>query len=883
MYVGGLKNGAALRPCLAFFAPTFPGYPDGGLHRAAPVLQGGISPPPLAAMTARCTRPSDLSILATLRSMCRDAETDPQKAGRVTLKMMTDRIQQSFGLDLPSGAQAGPLKRFLASGQLLRCHVLEDIDGRGPSHTFRVADLDPTHLGSLLHMARAHVSDEVTARPGRRATADAAGSREIWTVTRRQLAMIETATRKLVLELVPPSRPQSDDTAEEKEARLAKGLARIGLPLLVWSDGAGPHAHGDWAILETADAAFRTLNRNTRHRYIGALRTLLDLAATHGFLVRREVHGASHRLPEDWSEVLEEWDRRIREVRPGRAILTSHLTRLLLLLGESHHPETVDPLQLTEAQSSRFLQHVDAVVRASRSLRKHHRVELNSLLRGLIDSGIVKGDRDRVVDLRRSPQRKNAFSTANYLAIAREFCSRSRSTDANYGLFRALGRGAFFDPESAYGLPRLIDWFTIVRLSERKRRDMSAIAAFPTSKVRGTGGLSGRPWTEPTITVHLELLGMYLGYLARHHALDLDGPADARTIFTQENVDAFTRAVDEGWTTAHRGLDILYHIGMYCSPCLEESARKAGESVQADAFRDLADYIAGRGSLGATGWDGTTLHSSLRQEWAQDQDAIERQRRRAQAVQACYERAMGVDYAYIGQVQLRNAMIRRLCREFASPDLDTLRTRIEEGSRPLTPSEFHRIRDVQAWADALAAPLRRRTVSLLDPSEFQEGAGGKLTICVPGTKMKVPRNGDYQLLIGIRDPGTAHEMRYRFDLRDLYVAARAHLGLQDAPWICQPDGRPLAPESISYLYGRTLRYGAEELGVDPDPILRQDGVASSHAFRHAAATYMVAHGHLDLARRMLHHKGLDTILKVYSAGGSDQSAERALMGPQPPG
>lgn len=126
-------------------------------------------------------------------------------------------------------------------------------------------------------------------------------------------------------------------------------------------------------------------------------------------------------------------------------------------------------------------------------------------------------------------------------------------------------------------------------------------------------------------------------------------------------------------------------------------------------------------------------------------------------------------------------------------------------------------------------------------------------------------------------------MRYRFDLRDLYVAVRAHLGPQYAPWVCRADGSPLAPESISALYWRALRYGAEELGLDPDPILREHGVSSSHAFRHASATYMVAHGHLDLARRLLHHKGLDTILAVYAAGGADQSAERALIGPRPSG
>lgn len=805
-------------------------------------------------------------------------------------------VEEELGVALTSRAEAGPLRRLLNDGRLVRYPVLEGVDGlfsTAGSYTYRTPDVDEINLEVILDLARANINPKLELKSGRKSTASAHGSRKVLEVKGAQLAMIETAVRGLVEHLVPSSRPQPKDTPEQKHARHVAGLRAITAHQLVWAEGAGAHGTGDWAILADAEAAFREVEKNSRHRYVGAIRTLLDLAATHGYLLRQEVHGASRTfLPTAWAAALGEWSRLVQQSQHwNRSGGTAQLSRIMAALAElyMHSLEDVDPLRLTQKQSQSFGRFFAARLAADRKISQHHRAATLAMLRALMDVGVMKPVALNQYDRRRTTGRKNAFDCTVYKAIAKEFDMRTRDLSANYGLFRKLGSGKFFDPENPYSLPRLVDWYTLRLAQHRKEKEMGAIDSFPRERVRGSGGLSGRPWSKASLELHLELLGMYLGYVVRYHGVDLNGTVDARHLFTEKLLTGFVDAVHtDGWTTAKRAHDIIYHVSLYCSPCWESAAVAEGEdgAGDADRFQRLADYAAGRGTRSATGWDGLTLHSSQGEVWGLGQDAnVETQRLRAEQVQSAYEEAMGEQYAYIAMLRLRNAMIRRYAREMGVDGLVQLRCAIESGNRRLSVNEFVTLRDIRMWADALAAPNRRETIAAMDVSEFRETRNGHLWVEVPARKMKVTRNGDYKLKVGTR--GATGDARYRMDLRDAYDVARRQFlrGTQtEVLYVSTQDGREvedphrLAAGSITTCFRRILEYGAEELGIDVGPILALNGLASSHAHRHAAASYFVAMNEQELARKMLHHKGMDTLLEVYARGKSDRSPESAMEG-----
>jgi hypothetical protein len=842
--------------------------------------------------TTRKLEHLDAPILRLVRGLCREAEYDARKRGRVTMTEMCDEVREQLGVELVSRGEAGPLKRLQNEGAIARFPVKE---GRAefqapPCYTYRVTDLDALSMFAVLDLARRQVNPSLKLRPGRKSTSGCHASREVLEVKDTQLELIEQALKRLVVHLVPRCRPREGDTREQAEERFLAGLRTLHADVLIWEDGAGAHGLGDWAILSEMAEACRGLEQNTVDRYVGAVRTLLDLAATHGFLIRRHVHGGQRTfLPATWTEALAHWDRIVREsAHRHRGAGTVQLSRIMAGMGEhfSANIEDVDPCRLTREQSESFARGFKAVLDAENRLTPHQRSTILSTLRALMDGGVLHLVDITAYDRRRIRGRKNAFESGAMKAIAREFDANTRKAKADHGLFAALGSGAFFDPDNGYSLPRLVDWYTLTSVRHRERMGMSAVNTFPRAKVRGSGGLSGRLWGEATLLQHLELIGIYLGYLSRYHGVDLAGAVDARELFTKDFLVDFVDAVDEDdWTSEKRALDIVYHVSLYTSPCWESAALRAGAEAQADAFQALSDYAAGRGNLEASGYNGLTLHKSQRQEWglARNGDYYEGQRRRAREVQEAYEKATGEQYAYVAMLKFRNAAIRRFCRELGVDSLDDLTGQISTG-RTLSVTEFSTLRDLTIWSDGLAAPNRRKTVSLLDKADRHEKPNGELWARIPAEKMKVTSNGEYELLMGKRGVGGA--MGYRFDLSDCYDAARHQflVGAQtEVLYIStsprEREGRDryrLAPGTVSGLYTNALRYGAEEPKVDISPILALDGLASSHAQRHAAASFFVAHNRHELARRMLHHKGLDVLLKVYARGAQAESAETVM-------
>ncbi len=819
---------------------------------------------------------------------------------------MTDilaAVSEEFDVELKSRHQAGPLRRLLDDGMLEKYPVLEGVDGKwqnGAAYTYRVPDLDDVSLRAVWEVAALHIvpKEELALEPGRKSTAIGHDSRRVLAVHEGQMRAIRAAATKTVEHMIPSSRRRPDDTNDEAWARILDGMSQIDAPHLVWAEGGGAHGAGDWAILGEVENATRSLTPSSRHKYVGAIRTLLDLGASHGFLLQKDVHGAPRSyLPTAWAQTLKKWGRIVRESPHSRRVQgTAHMSRIMAALADFFRDklDSVDPMRLTGEQSTAFGKYYSARLSADQTITSHHRSCTLAALRALMDAGVMSAYPITAFDRRRITGRKSAFDTPSFTAIAREFCCDSRKLDADYGLFAALGTGAFLDPGNPYSLPQLIDWYTLQAARHRRARKFGKINGFPRESVRGTGGLSGRPWTAPTIEFHLELLGIYLGWVSKYKGIDLDGDADARTLFSIDLLDEFLDAVDQDcWTTPNRALNVIVHTSLYCSPCWEAVALAEGDEEAADHFQRVSDYANGRGGMVEPGrYDGLTAYESQAQEWdlgSGNRASIARSKAQARAVQRAYEMASGLPYAYLAMLGIRNAAIKRFCRDRGIANLKVLRREIERGETMLSNGEFCLIRDITVLGLGLAAPHRRATVSALDRSDFYETSEGVLWTKVAGNKFKVSKNGVFELKLAHR-AAEVGDMGFRWDLWDCYDvcrSARLETSDSDALILTSVPGKStrktrdplrLEPDSISVLYTRVIEYGAHELGWDISPIRELAAGSTGHALRHAVGSYFVARDMHELARRMLHHRGLDTLLQVYGAGKTDLSAEDAMQG-----
>jgi hypothetical protein len=857
----------------------------------------------------------DPAILRLTRRLCKAAEYHEGKKGRVAMPELCRAVEADLGLVLnpTSAPAAGPFKRLMDAGALVRFRLREAPgagfqDTGGGAYTYRVTDLDTVHVGVLLQCARAHTNPALEVRPGRKKSDD----REVLEV--KSTKDMETAVRSLVEHIFPWAKAKRGRTAAENKSSYDDALRRLDSTYMTWADGTGANGAGDWAILENeAKTAFAHLEKETQNKYIGSLRTLFDLGATHGYLLRRTLNGAPRTfLPTAWAEALNAWHTAFCATEHhNRSIGTAQLSRIMGALADTFSGalEGINPMALTEDQTRRFMTHFVAQLAADQIITKHQRSCVLATLRGLVSAGIFADVDIKAFDGRRKRSRKNAFPADVMRAIAEMFGNEKRlGGEVDYEIFLGLGKGRFFQAQvlvagksevNRLSLPYLINWYTVLDTIERKRLGMKSVNAAARERIRGTGGLSGLTWVTESVEQHLELIGMYIGYLVRHHDLDLAGDWDASDVFTIEYLDAFIRAVDKhGWTSERRALDLIKNVSMYASPCWESGAVKMQRVASADNLQRLADYANGRGTLdGDTGtFDGLTLFKNRKILWAKEAaQLVDRMAAKSAAVQKAYEEAMGETYAYIGMLKIRNATISRFCREVAVErglcndgvvyvGEKAVLSAIEQRVITLTSTEFSIMRNLVMWGDGLVDPNRRKTVSQLDHTHRIENVRGELWAQVPAELMKVRRNGNHDLLLGTRDD--VGVFTYRFDLWDAYkVAHRVHFGDVECAVMyprtgtgksTDPEDHRLAVATVTGIYRRVLEYGAAELKVDASIITSVPGASTSHAHRHAVASFMVGQDELDLARRMLHHAGVDLLLKVYARSRRPKSASGVL-------
>jgi len=159
--------------------------------------------------------------------------------------------------------------------------------GRNMGYSVRGLVPPPRTLGSLVASAYEHRVEAAVTAKGRQSSA---GPRKIIGLSPKQLEKVTTAAAFVA----------------EKLTGDRKNLASVGDEHFVWLENGGAKAAGSWALVEKVREWGRELEDASREAHVAAIRNLLDLSATHGYIERGQ-----RVIPELLVEAAE-WDAWVR-------------------------------------------------------------------------------------------------------------------------------------------------------------------------------------------------------------------------------------------------------------------------------------------------------------------------------------------------------------------------------------------------------------------------------------------------------------------------------------------------------------------------------------------------------------------------------------------
>ena len=790
------------------------------------------------------------------------------------MKQLRAAAKDELGIDLPRSPRDGPVGRLIEAGRIALYPAMErEPGGHGTMRMYRATGLDGMHLGILMELAHAAIDPTLKGKRGRKG--HTASARHVERISPAQHDKIRTMARHVSYFLSP--------TAEtEQEAYTAVRGAH-----LMWDPAEG--LDGDWRLFyELIDASRPPVKRRADDR--GAAKTLLDLAATHGLLLR-QARSESYVIPTAWIPVQEQWTAAARH--PGIAAVLA-VNYVLGAVAEVLGSE-VDPGALTQDEVEQVVQHIQDALLADRSLTTGHKTSIRRSLRRLMDAGLLPRADVNGWDYRQR-NRKAAWSATETDAIAttaasehrgagldrmgeelkvgRARTSRRRADLPGYAAWKNFPFPVLADPDHPYSLARCVDFHT-AKGRERGRLGFRGLGTYPREPARGTSDLSLIYWSEATVRMRLAGLALYVGWVRRHTEIDLRS-ASLADLLTPELVEGFVDAVDEGsWTTPDQARRVLVTIGLIASPCLEDEALKMRDTARADQFHQVSCLATGRGKLREEGYyDGSPLHKQLR-ESAVSRKREHVQQAEAEAVESAYREALGVDWAYDGMVALYAAARERVLKGLGLASMAELRERWE--TLRVRPTDLEHLRALCIWNLSLAAPLRTRTQRLLTCAMIVDHHGRRLDLAAPAEIFKVESNGPYRAKLWTAgDPGGGFDKELMAaylmpgGIRHRLLNPRG--GRRTSPWLwvnsfARPNTRRaqiLGPTMVTACK-TVIRLAARGLGLSAPQVKKLLAAGQVHPFRHAVAGRLVYQKRIEDARILLHHRGYGTLHKVYAA------------------
>ena len=728
--------------------------------------------------------------------------------------------------------------------------------------------IDPAGSGvvtgaDLLEFAERHVNDDEDRTAGRRATVH--GSRQVWNVSSKTLERIKTA----LYEVARYFDPEAGSSPRKLHAALA---GHVGPELLVWDPNAGVGGAGDWRRFLDLVAEVTGGSR----RYVGAARSLLDLAATHCVIPRTVRHDLDPAFESGaWVELREDWMKAIR----GRADRIHEAVGELL---DGCYRVGVDPTEgLEQTEWTRVLEHLEDHFHFA-EIDSRLRTAIRGAYRALVEAGCIDGPPWDATERRRA-RGVVLIRTRHIEEIAQDYGREGDQPGAHHAsnAHAEKKRVEEVHPwpgcerfsgliEGPFGLRAAVLTFTAPHRI-LKELNLPSPTSWPGQPIRGLTVNSYRRWRIGTCRSNLRLIFFYAGWLQRAKNIDFSRPeADLRVLLDEDNVRAFFRAVCSGTVSTKNQLRrTLVLLARLASPFAEAVA------VQLEA-RELARRFA-RVSAVSNSERTTGGFASLNSQISEDlEDTYDRSADIAREVENAWTDLETVaDFAYDQMCSVRDTLIRLIEYE-GGGTLEELVSGVEDGSYEMSRQLAFHIRVALIWADQLQIPLRVATMSLMNVEDRMHNRDfRRLRARIPGWKFKDgkskafrpnyrkdPRSPYPQMLYCLYvTPGGARDV-----LRTGRDGAVRRVQAFYVPCLNSRSARLSRPT-----FNRIIRAGLEAaLAYDPTCLrgLRYEDVAkhtSIHRFRHAFATKMVAKGLLDQAADCLRHSSTEMIKRVYAA------------------
>ena len=732
--------------------------------------------------------------------------------------------------------KASALGQLISEGKILKSPVQV-----GKQSRFRAADIDRVTLGDLLRLAESCVDPRLQLTAGR--SQKLGEVREVETISPRQFTRIKTMANTLAAYLVPDA-AASGASGEELWDRVDDES--------LWMQDPAAKGISAWSRIRSTVEKASTPKRLRDD--LGAADLLLDLAATHGIIIRsRTTEDRRFVIPVAWLEVQERWIELVRDIR-------GHNLGVMELMRAASHvlgPDgDLDELK-TEPVGRAVVERVRATLIAGTHYRPTQRTWIRNTLRRLVAAGELPKIEINAYD-RRTENRLRAWNSSFDKAIA---AAHKHDWENREAAWEGFPFAALGDPANPYSLRRIVDLMTAPNHARRKHGWPSP-GFVARNRVRGKSLVKPRPWTKGTTRKNLGTLAYFIGMIRKLRPnADLQ-TLDLRHLLTSEYAQLVLQARERRILTDRTAWDILIYMGYFASPWMEWLALQEEDVEAADRFAEFAEEVTGKGPL-VNGVRQPPLVKDLTDSTDEGRDSVEGMRAKAAEVQRVYEENLGVAFAYEGMVRVFEAARGRVLAVLGCSCFEELARRWDTAD--INRKRLVEIRNLALWNDLLAAPMRSRA-TLGQTMGMRHFKDGRLILDVDADLQKVPRNGRYRVTL-CDGPGSAYDL----DLWNLY-AERVRPALlgphsSDAVWVTDmsqnnathPD---LQAQSLLGAVRSVLGLAGPELGYKDDSAF--NGARDVHAFRHAVGSYFVAHERHETARLLLHHKGLDLLLQVYA-------------------
>jgi len=758
--------------------------------------------------------------------------------GRWTLPELEQAVRK-VGFKRTLRVHQEPMRSLLEGGHVSQFKARNRTEYSAPVHRVSLAD--------ILAIAEEQVAPG-TGRVGARAK-DA--TRRLESITASNLTNIRAMCGTIAKFLGPGQHPDHV-------------LTQVGREHFIWDD-----KNQEWSsFLRLVRRAVKAadIRKDTGYRYVGAARTLLDLAATHGWIARTPKHQDGYEpVPAAWADIYNDW----RERMAGEGL--DRLRGSLMMLFEAcarldGHPLHADWLTVIE--------HMEDWFRGAK-VSARERTSVRRTYRALRDDGLISGPewdghaRQRESGISLLPQSEIKW-------VARRYGTGPDGTGE--GLKAAIksqhlpwkGWEAYEDGlvSGFYGLRRALLFFTAGAVDARML-DLPSRGTFPRVRIRGTTKRSEKAWRVATVEVNLFQVLHVAGWMERERGVDWS-KSDLRTLLDLDLVEEYLREAyaSDDFITRRAAQDRVQVLARLASPYAEKVALDKGDEELADRMQRVSTKLSSPVAVdGEPSWM-TTLKQDLAEE-----DAEATQRRKALRIEEVWtNQQTAADYAYRQLRRVRDFTLEALRNDYGP--LAEQVAAIARGNTDSFDREWaRRIRDALYWQDQLVVPLRAATSRRLNLGDRKHTADfSRIFAQVSAKKMKSPGNGDFRPNYTRGGDGYCRDL-YRLYVmsggaREVLVTASGQVRNVEAFYVHdlqRASSERLTSAAFRNIVRRVVRQAEDALEGVTFAELDEAHVVGTHFFRHAFATFMARNGRLEVAALYLHHANLDMLRRIYSA------------------